>query len=97
MYFLHKTKYLAKALYYNETTPTFIMNLLETYILYKEREKALWEQVKNLQDQGKGKHTVIGPAWRRQIVKRREQQQQIEGKVKCGLVPVSVARLDHRE
>ena len=35
----------------------------------REKEKLLRDQAKNLERQGKGKHTVRGPPWRRRVVK----------------------------
>lgn len=40
----------------------------------REAEMELWNKAKNLQSAGKGRHTVVGPPWRRRIVKAREPQ-----------------------
>lgn len=44
----------------------------------RESEKDLWNEVKNLYGAGKGKHTVVGPPWKRRIVKVREQRSIID-------------------
>ena len=38
----------------------------------REKEKVLRDQAKNLEREGKGKHTVRGPPWRRRVVKSQE-------------------------
>ena len=38
----------------------------------REKEKSLRDQAKNLEREGKGKHAVRGPPWRRRLVKIQE-------------------------
>ncbi|KAG7155540.1 hypothetical protein Hamer_G023220 [Homarus americanus] len=35
----------------------------------REHEAVLWQEAKNLMDSGKGRHRVVGPPWRRRVVK----------------------------
>ncbi|KAG7163512.1 putative PHD-finger-containing protein 1 [Homarus americanus] len=35
----------------------------------REHEAVLWQEAKNLMDSGKGRHRVVGPPWRRRLVK----------------------------
>ena len=40
----------------------------------KEHEITLWNEAKNLETAGKGKHIVVGPPWSRKVVKSRMQK-----------------------
>ena len=35
----------------------------------REQEGVLWNEAKNQMEQGRGKHIVAGPPWRRRVVK----------------------------
>ena len=40
----------------------------------RDLEARLWKEAKNLTDAGKGLHRVVGPPWKRRIVKLKDDQ-----------------------
>lgn len=46
----------------------------------QQQESAMWNEAKNLFAEGKGKHIVVGPPWRRRIVKVKEQNRQTDSR-----------------